>query len=167
MRKINTRNFRVATRSTPREVNRQIVLNLIREHQPISRAELARRMKVARSALTPIVRDLVGAGSVYESGAAAPTRTPGRRPTMLRMRTRGRLAIAADVRPGLTAVALADFAGRDPGARHVRDAGGARRRWWTRWWRASRGCARRSPRRRSARTTAPGDARRRAGGSGS
>src|SRR4029453_19331366 len=45
MRKINTRNFRLATRSTPREVNRRIVLNLIREYQPISRAELARRMQ--------------------------------------------------------------------------------------------------------------------------
>ena len=52
MRKINTRNFRLATRSTPREVNRRIVLNLIREHQPISRAELARRMNVRRAALT-------------------------------------------------------------------------------------------------------------------
>jgi hypothetical protein len=29
-RKINTRDFHLATRSTPREVNRQIVLNLIR-----------------------------------------------------------------------------------------------------------------------------------------
>jgi DNA-binding transcriptional regulator YiaG len=56
MRKINTRDFRLATRSTPREVNRQIVLNLIREHQPISRADLARRLSVARSAITEIVR---------------------------------------------------------------------------------------------------------------
>ena len=48
MRKINTRSFRLATRSTTREVNRQIVLNLVREHQPISRADLARRMEVAR-----------------------------------------------------------------------------------------------------------------------
>ena len=59
MRKINTRNFRIATRSTYREVNRTIVLNLIREHQPISRAELARRMKVRRGSLTSIVRDLL------------------------------------------------------------------------------------------------------------
>jgi N-acetylglucosamine repressor len=42
MRKINTRNFRIATRSTVHEINQKIVLNLIREHHPISRAELAR-----------------------------------------------------------------------------------------------------------------------------
>jgi N-acetylglucosamine repressor len=38
VRKIDTRNFRRATRSTSREINRQIALNLVREHQPISRA---------------------------------------------------------------------------------------------------------------------------------
>ena len=66
MRKINTRNYRLATRATPREVNRRIVLNLIREHQPISRAELARRMNVRRAALTAIVRDLLHAGDFVE-----------------------------------------------------------------------------------------------------
>lgn len=112
MRKINTRDFHLATRSTPREVNRQIVLNLIREHQPISRADLARRMDVARSALTAIVRELVAADAVYESAEPAMLRGPGRRPTLLRLRTRGRLAVAVDVRPGRTSVALADFDGR-------------------------------------------------------
>jgi N-acetylglucosamine repressor len=37
MRKINTRDFHVATRTTSRDINRHIALNLIREHQPISR----------------------------------------------------------------------------------------------------------------------------------
>jgi predicted NBD/HSP70 family sugar kinase len=109
MRKINTRNYRLATRATPREVNRRIVLNLIREHQPISRAELARRMNVRRAALTAIVRDLIAAGDVYETGRAASVR--GRRPTMLRVQTSGRHAVAVDVRPGKTSIALADFGG--------------------------------------------------------
>lgn len=109
MRKINTRSFRLATRSTPREVNRQIVLNLIRELQPISRAELARRMNVRRAALTAIVRELLTAGDVEETGTAIAAR--GRRPTLLRLRTSGRLAIAVDVRPSTTTVVLADYGG--------------------------------------------------------
>jgi N-acetylglucosamine repressor len=109
MRKINTRNYRLATRATPREVNRRIVLNLIREHQPISRAELARRMNVRRAALTAIVRDLLHAGEIYETGPAASVR--GRRPTLIRVQTSGRLAMAVDVRPGKTSIALADFGG--------------------------------------------------------
>src|SRR3954469_24757188 len=102
MRKINTRSFKLATRSTPREVNRQIVLNLIREFQPISRAELARRMNVRRAALTAIVRELLAAGDVEETGTAIAARA--RRPTLLRLRTSGRLAIVVDVRPGMTTV---------------------------------------------------------------
>ena len=110
MRKIDTRNFHLATRSTPREVNRQIVLNLIREHQPISRAELARRMEVRRSLLTTLVGELVASGAVYEKGTAAVVR--GRRPKLLYVRTSGHLAVAVDVRPGRTSVAVADFAGQ-------------------------------------------------------
>jgi predicted NBD/HSP70 family sugar kinase len=109
MRKINTRSFRVATRSTFRDINRKIVLNLIREHQPISRAELARRMKVRRASLTLIVRELLTGGEIIETGTAVAAR--GRRPTLLRIRTSGRLAVAVDIRPTRTSVALADFGG--------------------------------------------------------
>ena len=110
MRKINTRNFRLATRSTPRDVNRRIVLNLIREYQPISRAELARHMSVRRGTLTPLVRELVESGVVFEKGTAATAR--GRRPTMLCVRTRGRLVVAVDVRSGHSSIALSDVGGR-------------------------------------------------------
>ena len=44
MRRINSSAFQIARRGTSREINRQISLNLIREKQPISRAELARLM---------------------------------------------------------------------------------------------------------------------------
>jgi N-acetylglucosamine repressor len=110
MRKINTRNFRLATRQTQREVNRRILLNLIREYEPISRAELARRMNVRRGAVTLLVRELIETGVVHETGAAAVVR--GRRPTMLSVRTGGRMIIAADVRPLQTFLALADLGGR-------------------------------------------------------
>src|SRR5260221_40500 len=40
MRKIDPNNFRIATRGTPRQINRQIALNLVRT-RPISRADRA------------------------------------------------------------------------------------------------------------------------------
>ena len=110
MRKIDTGKFRLATRWTPRDVNRRIVLNLIRELQPISRAELARRMKVHRGALTAIVRELIERDEVQEIGVAAVT-PRGRRPTLLKIRSGGQLIAAADVRPGRTYLALMDQAG--------------------------------------------------------
>ena len=89
MRKINTRSFVRATRATPREVNRQILLNLVREHEPISRADLARRMEIARGMVTSLVDELIADGSLYEGATIDSPR--GRRPQMLFVRTRGRL----------------------------------------------------------------------------
>ena len=80
LRRIDTRHFRRATRGTTREVNRQIVLNLVREHQPISRAELARRMSIGRGVVTSLVSELIADGAIYE-GATGEARR-GRKPTL-------------------------------------------------------------------------------------
>ncbi len=109
MRKINTRSFVRATRATPREVNRQILLNLVREHEPISRADLARRMEIARGMVTSLVDELIADGSLYEGATVDSPR--GRRPQMLFVRTRGRLVVAVDVRFSRTYVMLGDFSG--------------------------------------------------------
>jgi predicted NBD/HSP70 family sugar kinase len=109
VRKINVRSFTLATRSTSREINRQILLNLVREHQPISRADLARRMKVGRGRVTALVNELLAEGAVYEGATVDAPR--GRRPQMLHVRTRDRLVVAADVRFSRTWLMLADFAG--------------------------------------------------------
>src|SRR5438270_5600729 len=109
MRKINTHSFVRATRSTPREINRQIVLNLVREHQPISRADLARRMSVGRGMVTSIVSELLDEGSIYEGTTVDAPR--GRRPMMLFLRTQDRFVIAVDVRFSRTYLMLSDFSG--------------------------------------------------------
>ncbi len=109
MRKIDTRNFRRATRSTPRQINRQIVLNLVREHEPISRADLARRMEVGRGLVTSLINELIAEGSIYEGGSVAAPR--GRKPMMLYVRTEDRYVVAVDVRFSRTYVMLSDFAG--------------------------------------------------------
>ena len=64
MRKIDTGNFTLATRTTARAVNRQIALNLVREHEPISRADLARRMNVDRATVTLLINGLIEEGLV-------------------------------------------------------------------------------------------------------
>lgn len=110
MRKINTSRFHRATRTTPREINRQIVLNLVREHAPLSRADLARRMDVGRGMVTSLVSELIADGSVYEGAIGYVPR--GRKPRMLHIRTADRMLIGVDVRFSLTYVMLADFAGR-------------------------------------------------------
>ena len=110
MRKIDTRNFSRATRTTPKEINRQIALNLVREHQPISRADLARHMGVARGMVTPLVNELLAEGLIYEGTTGNPPR--GRKPTLLHVRSHDRLAVAIDVRLSQTHVMLCDFSGQ-------------------------------------------------------
>jgi predicted NBD/HSP70 family sugar kinase len=110
MRKINTRQFNRATRSTPREINRKIVLNLVREHQPVSRADLARQMHVGRGMITQLVDELIAHGIVAEGATANVPR--GRKPRLLHVATRDRFCIAVDVRFSRTHVALTDMDGR-------------------------------------------------------
>ena len=109
MRKINTRSFVRATRWTPREINLQILLNLVREHEPISRAELARRMKIGRGMVTYLTAELISQGALYEGDTVDSPR--GRRPQMLFVRTHDRLVVAIDIRFSSTFIMLTDFSG--------------------------------------------------------
>ena len=110
MRKINTRDFHLATRTTSRDINRRIALNLIREHQPISRAELARRLNMTRGVVSVLVQELIAQGVIYEGSTGEAAR--GRKPTFLHVRTRDRLAIAVDIRFSQTYLVLFDFSGK-------------------------------------------------------
>ena len=109
MRKINTRSFVRATRSTPHEINRQILLNLVREHQPISRADIARLMDVGRGMVTSLVNELLEDGSVSEGATVETPR--GRKPMMLHIRSHDRFVMAVDVRFSSTYLMLADLNG--------------------------------------------------------
>src|SRR6478736_7958404 len=109
MRRVNPSRFRVATRGTSREINRSIVLNLVRARQPISRADLARVMGVRRGAVTLIVNDLLREGLIFEGATGETVR--GRKPTFLYIDSRRRAVVAADVRASETFLMLADLLG--------------------------------------------------------
>src|SRR5438094_5931685 len=113
MRKINTTDFSIATRTTARDINRRIALNVIRERQPISRADLARHMKMTRGVVSVLAQELITQGLIYEGATGEAAR--GRKPTFLHVRTKDRLAIAVDVRFSKTYLMLCDFSGRQLG----------------------------------------------------
>jgi N-acetylglucosamine repressor len=110
MRRINPSRFRIATRGTSRDINSRIVLNLVRAHQPISRADLARTMGVSRAAVTLIVNDLLKRKLIFEGATGETVR--GRKPTFLYIDSRRRAVIAADIRASQTYVMLADLLGK-------------------------------------------------------
>lgn len=109
MRKIDPENFTLATRGTAREVNLRILLNLVRERQPVSRADLARAMGVARGTVTALINELIEEGLVREGGTADTRR--GRKPTLLHIHGHDRLAFGVDVHRRHTHILLADLSG--------------------------------------------------------
>jgi len=110
MRKIDSKDFKVATRTTSREINRRIALNIIRENQPLSRADLARKMKITRGVAGTLVQELLDQRMILEGSTGDALR--GRKPTFLHLRTHDRLVIAVDVRFSKTYLMLSDFAGQ-------------------------------------------------------
>lgn len=110
MRRIDLKKVQTARLNTIRDINRQIVLNYVREREPISRAEIARESALQRSTVSAIIDDLQNEGLVEEIGEGEST--GGRPPTLLRLRTAGPIAIGVAVTPILTTVATSDLAGR-------------------------------------------------------
>jgi predicted NBD/HSP70 family sugar kinase len=110
MRRIDPQRFRVATRGTSRHINRQIALTLISSHEPISRADLARRMTLRRGAIGLLIQELLNEGHIVEGTTGQTPR--GRKPTLLYLNTRQRSSVAVDVRASGTFLMLADAIGR-------------------------------------------------------
>src|SRR5438445_6426028 len=110
VRRIDLKKAQAARLNTIRDINRQIVLNYVREREPISRAEIARETELQRSTVSSIVDALQTEGLVEEIGEGEST--GGRRPTMLRLRTAGAIAIGVAITPSRTTVATSDLAGR-------------------------------------------------------
>ena len=110
MRKINQKNFRIARRGTSREINTRIVLDLVRTHQPISRADLARLMNMHRASITLLVNELLAEGLIVEGGTGESQR--GRKPTFLYINAREQCVVGVDIRYSRTFIVVTDLLGK-------------------------------------------------------
>ena len=98
-----------ASNKTPRQINRNLVFNLVRTRQPLSRADLARISGLQRSTVSLIVEDLIKERWILEGSMGRPPR--GRRPTFLELNHQ-RAVIALDIHPSQTTVAVTDLGGK-------------------------------------------------------
>ncbi len=97
-----------ASNKMPREINRNLVFNLIRIHQPLSRADLARISGLQRSTISLITETLIREGWVSEGATVSLPR--GRSPTVLHLNHQ-RAVIALDIQPSAISVAAVDLGG--------------------------------------------------------
>jgi predicted NBD/HSP70 family sugar kinase len=109
VKRINLKKASVARADTIRTINRQIVLNYVRERSPISRAEIAHETALQRSTISLIIEELKADGLVEEIDGES---TGGRPPLLLRLRASGPVAVGVDVGTARTVVATSDLAGR-------------------------------------------------------
>lgn len=107
MHKIDLNNFQVATTRTARDINRRVVLNLIRKHQPVSRAEVARRARLQRSTVSAITDQLIAERWVTTGASGNLPR--GRKPTLIHFNGSWAGVIGIDLRPSETKIVLADL----------------------------------------------------------
>ena len=109
MRRINLKKASVARSDTIRNINRQIVLNYVRERSPISRAEISHETELQRSTVSLIVEELKHQGLIEEIEGES---TGGRPPNLLRLRAAGPIALGVDIGTKQTMLATSDLAGR-------------------------------------------------------
>src|SRR6202007_3395759 len=98
--------MQAASSEVVRDINRRIVLNLVRTRQPISRADLARVSGLQRSTISLIVEDLIKERWVLDGSTGRLPR--GRHPTFLELNHQ-RAVIALDIHPSQTTVAVTDL----------------------------------------------------------
>ena len=98
-----------ATPASVRHVNRSIVMNLVRLHQPVSRAQLSEITGIYRSSISEIVDELLTEGLLVER-LSSPTGR-GRVPIHLSLNPNGYCVLGVSVRPFQTFVALSGLNG--------------------------------------------------------
>ena len=79
------------------ELNRRIVLEIIRDHGAISRAELAQQMRLTAQAISNITADLIAQGLVVTRERVTGHRGP--RPTLYSINRLGRFIIGLHLEP--------------------------------------------------------------------
>ena len=98
-----------ATTDFARRINRDLILDLVRRHQPMARIDLARASGLQNSTVSSIVDQLLAEGWIREGEAVKTLR--GRRPTQISL-NHDVAMLAADIHPGRAILAVIDLNGR-------------------------------------------------------
>jgi N-acetylglucosamine repressor len=112
MKKINLHRAGPATHQSLRDMNEILVLNLVRERQPISRIDIAESTKLEGSTVSKIVARLLEDEFVYENGVGPASPQGGRKKRFLHLNPEKAYAVGVDLGPQHHEIAISDFSGR-------------------------------------------------------
>jgi len=94
-----------------RKINTSLILIKLKEQGQISRAELARSLKLSKMTISSIVADLLEAGLVIEIGEGDSMKQGGRKPILLTLPEKSKFVLGIDVGLTNTAVAIGNLRG--------------------------------------------------------
>jgi glucokinase-like ROK family protein len=95
-----------------REINRALILHLMRNCETISRTEIARQLNLSKVTVSTIINDLIKSGYVLEIGEGSSMVKGGRRPIMLSLNTSSKYVIGVDLGTTNMVAAMGDIRGR-------------------------------------------------------
>ncbi|MGE5623581.1 MAG: ROK family transcriptional regulator [Methanocella sp.] len=110
MRKLDVANIRTASPEAVKQINQTVVLNVVRQLQPISRSAVADVSGLHKSTITDIVKDLLADGLLQECGFQ--DSEGGRRAVLLRLNAGNIRGVVVDVGVHESAIHLGDVTGQ-------------------------------------------------------
>ena len=111
-RKPNLADVKAAGHDMLRLVNRRILLSILSDRQPISRAEIAKISGLNKATISTITGELLKDSCIVEEGSGRTTPIGGKPPTPLRLNGRRFGLFGVDIRADETILALSDFNNR-------------------------------------------------------
>ncbi|HEY8189031.1 MAG TPA: ROK family protein [Pyrinomonadaceae bacterium] len=111
-RKPNLSDVKAASHDMLRLVNRRILLNILSDKQPISRAEIAKISGLNKATISTITGELLRDSCIIEEGSGRTTPIGGKPPTPLRLNGKRFGLFGVDIRADETILALSDFNNR-------------------------------------------------------
>jgi len=92
-----------------KDYNELNVLRFIKNFGPVSRAEIAKKYKISKAAVSDIIARLINQGYVSEIGVGDSTSRGGRKPVLLRFNQMAGFVIGIEVKRSFARIALADM----------------------------------------------------------
>jgi predicted NBD/HSP70 family sugar kinase len=92
-----------------KDYNELNVLRFIKNHEPVSRAEIAKKYHISKAAVSDIIARLILQGYVAEIGVGDSTSRGGRRPVLLKFNQKAGYVIGIEIKRTVARVALSDL----------------------------------------------------------
>ena len=103
---VHTMNEIMVSRQLGKQVNRTLVLNLIKRG-PISRVEIANESGLSAATVTNLTSELIGEGLIHEAGVVESSR--GRPPVMLSLNSQAKYVVGVKVMPDSLVAVVTDL----------------------------------------------------------